>query len=40
MRFFLLYKIDITDRYPVATGVFGACGTYALATIFHLMGWL
>lgn len=40
MRFLLLYKIDVTNRYPVTTAVCGACAIYALMLAGHAMGWL
>jgi hypothetical protein len=40
MRFLLFYKIDVTDRHPVATLVVGALAAYAFAWCVHAMGWL
>ena len=40
MRFLLLYKIQITDKYPVITAMCGICVTVALATGLHALGWL
>jgi hypothetical protein len=40
MRFILLYKIEVTDRHPVATGICGACVTVLLLCIGHAWGWL
>jgi hypothetical protein len=33
MRFLLLYKIELTDRYPVATLICGASATVLLMCI-------
>lgn len=40
MGFILLYKIELTDRYPVTTAVCGTIIVYAVMYAIQALGWL
>lgn len=40
MHFLLLYKIEVTDRYPVTTAICGACLAYGVMFLSKSAGWI